>query len=152
MSKILDLAKNFEQTSKQQAQDTEQIVANALKQHEKRLIDLLNENEKAMSTAIREQNSRIRPIILKSWMIVSIAIVTAIALAWGVLTYQSYRINKNFELITQQNLAIQELKDKGANVQFQDCIDKKNRKRLCVLVNKEAGTWKNGSFMVPMGY
>ncbi|WP_372913492.1 MbeB family mobilization protein, partial [Klebsiella pneumoniae] len=43
MSKILDLAKNFEQTSKQQAQDTEQIVANALKQHEKRLIDLLNE-------------------------------------------------------------------------------------------------------------
>src|SRR5690606_26754561 len=125
MSKILDLAKNFEQTSKQQANDTEQIVANALKQHEQRLIGLLNENEIAMSTAIREQNSRIRPIILRSWMIVSIDIVTAIALAWGTLMYQSYRINKNSELITQQNLAIQELKDKGANVQFQDCIDKK---------------------------
>jgi hypothetical protein len=152
MSKILDLAKSFEQTSSEQAKDTEQIVATEFKKHEKRLIALLNENEKAISSAINEQNQRIRPIILKTWMIVSIGIVTAIALAWGILMYQSHKISKNAEIIAQQNLAIQELANKGGNVKLQDCIDTKNRKRLCVLVNKDAGTWSNGSLMVPMGY
>ncbi|WP_353476941.1 MbeB family mobilization protein, partial [Campylobacter jejuni] len=36
MSKILDLAKNFEQTSNEQAKNTEQIVAAEFKQHEQR--------------------------------------------------------------------------------------------------------------------
>ena len=152
MSKILDLAKSFEEKSSEQAKDTEQIVATEFKKHEKRLIALLNENEKAISSAINEQNQRIRPIILKTWMIVSIGIVTAIALAWGILMYQSHKISKNAEIIGQQNLAIQELANKGGNVKLQDCIDTKNRKRLCVLVNKDAGTWSNGSLMVPMGY
>ena len=152
MSKILDLAKSFEEKSSEQAKDTEQIVATEFKKHEKRLIALLNENEKAISSAIIEQNQRIRPIILKTWMIVSIGIVTGIALAWGILMYQSHKIGKNAELIAQQNLAIQELANKGGNVKLQDCIDTKNRKRLCVLVNKDAGTWSNGSLMVPMGY
>ena len=152
MSKILDLAKSFEEKSSEQAKDTEQIVATEFKKHEKRLIGLLNENEKAISTAIKEQNQRIRPIILKTWMIVSIGIVTGIALAWGILMYQSHKISKNAEIIAQQNLAIQELANKGGNVKLQDCIDSKNRKRLCVLVNKDAGTWSNGSLMVPMGY
>jgi hypothetical protein len=114
------------------------------------LIALLNENEKAISSAINEQNQRIRPIILKTWMIVSIGIVTAIALAWGILMYQSHKIS-NAEIIAQQNLAIQ-VSEQGGNVKLQDCIDTKNRKRLCVLVNKDAGTWSNGSLMVPMGY
>ena len=53
MSKILDLAKSFEQTSSKQAKDTEQVVATEFKKHEQRLIDLLSENEKAMSNAIQ---------------------------------------------------------------------------------------------------
>jgi hypothetical protein len=151
MSKILDLAKSFEQKSSEQAKDTEQIVATEFKKHEKRLIALLNENEKAISSAINEQNQRIRPIILKTWMIVSIGIVTAIALAWGILMYQSHKISKNADYRSTEP-SHQELANKGGNVKLQDCIDTKNRKRLCVLVNKDAGTWSNGSLMVPMGY
>ena len=113
MSKILDLAKSFEEKSSEQAKDTEQIVATEFRST-KNAIALLNENEKAISSAIIEQNQRIRPIILKTWMIVSIGIVTAIALAWGILMYQSHKISKNAELIAQQNLAIQELANKGA--------------------------------------
>ena len=83
MSRILDLAKNFEQTSNEQAKHTEQTVADAFKNHEKHLIGLLNENEKAISSAIQEQNKRLRLITLKTWSIVAIIIVTALALAWG---------------------------------------------------------------------
>ena len=152
MSKILDLAKSFEQTSNEQAKDTEQVVATEFKKHEQRLIDLLSENEKAMNSAIQEQNKRLLPTMLKTWSIVAIAIVTALLLMWGILTYQSKKIAQNAEIMAQQEIAIQNLADKGGNVKLQDCIDDKNRKRLCVLVNKDAGTWSNGSLMVPMGY
>ncbi|WP_373683538.1 MbeB family mobilization protein [Acinetobacter sp. YH18001] len=152
MSKILDLAKNFEQTSSKQAKDTEQVVATEFKKHEQRLIDLLSENEKAISNAIQEQNKRLLPTMLKTWSIVAIAIVTALLLMWGILTYQSKKIAQNAEIMAQQEIAIQELANKGGNVKLQDCIDDKNRKRLCVLVNKDAGSWGKGSLMVPMGY
>ena len=152
MSKILDLAKSFEQTSSEQAKDTEQVVATEFKKHEQRLIDLLSENEKAISNAIQEQNKRLLPTMLKTWSIVAIAIVTALLLMWGILTYQSKKIAQNAEIMAQQEIAIQNLADKGGNVKLQDCIDDKNRKRLCVLVNKDAGSWGKGSLMVPMGY
>ena len=152
MSKILDLAKSFEQTSSEQAKDTEQVVAKEFKKHEQRLIDLLSENEKAMSNAIQEQNKRLLPTMLKTWSIVAIAIVTALLLMWGILAYQSKKIAQNAEIMAQQKIAIQDLADKGGNVKLQDCIDDKNRKRLCVLVNKDAGSWGKGSLMVPMGY
>ena len=70
----------------------------------------------------------------------------------GNLAYQSHKIGKNAEIIAQQNLAIQDLANKGGNIKLKDCIDNKDRKRLCVLVNKDAPTWQNGSLMVPMGY
>ena len=76
----------------------------------------------------------------------------ALLLMWGILAYQSYKIGKNAEIIAQQSQAIEDLAKKGGNIKLQDCIDDKNRKRLCVLVNKDAPTWKNGSLMVPMGY
>ncbi|WP_372339082.1 MbeB family mobilization protein [Acinetobacter pittii] len=151
MSKILDLAKNFEQTSNEQAKNTEQIVAAEFKQHEQRLIGLLNENEKVIKSAIQEQNKRLFPIMLKTWSIVAIAIVTTLLLMWGILTYQSYKIGKNADLIAQQQATIQQLKDAGGNLNITNCIDNKNRKRTCIQMNTKAGSWKGG-YLVPMGY
>ncbi|MGA8883721.1 MAG: MbeB family mobilization protein [Acinetobacter sp.] len=51
MGKILDLAKSFEQTSNKQAKTTEQAVSIEFKKQEQHLIALLNENEKAISSA-----------------------------------------------------------------------------------------------------
>ena len=103
MSKILDLAKNFEQTSNEQAKHTEQTVADAFKNHEKHLIGLLNENEKAISNAIQEQNKRILPIMLKTWSVVAIAIITAMLVTGLTLAWQGKKIRRNLEQIAQQN-------------------------------------------------
>ncbi|WP_410169730.1 MbeB family mobilization protein [Acinetobacter pollinis] len=151
MSKILDLAKRFEQTSNEQAKDTEQAVAREFKNHEKRLTDLLNENERAISSAIREQNKRLLPIMLKTWSIVAIVIITTLAIAWGILLYQSHVIISNLDEIASQEARIALLTEKGGKIELQNCIDRKNRKRLCIPMNKDAGTWGNG-LMVPMGY
>ena len=151
MSKILDLAKNFEQTSNEQVKNTEQTVATEFKKHEQRLIDLLNENEKAISNAIQEQNKRLLPIILKTWSYVAIAVITALVLVWGILVYQSHKISKNMDVIAQQQATIQQLKDAGGNLVMTNCIDDKNRKRTCIQMNTQAGSWKGG-YLVPMGY
>ena len=151
MSKILDLAKSFEQTSNEQAKDTEQVVATEFKKHEQRLIDLLSENEKAISNAIREQNKRLLPIMLKTWSIVAIAVITALVLVWGISAYQSHKISKNMDVIAQQQATIQQLKDAGGNLVMTNCIDDKNRKRTCIQMNTQAGSWKGG-YLVPMGY
>ena len=152
MNNLLDLAKNFEQTSNEQAKVTKQSVSIEFENHKQHLIDLLNSNEQAIKNAIQEQNKRLLPTMLKTWSIVAIAIVTALLLMWGILAYQSKKIAQNAEIMAQQKIAIQDLADKGGNVKLQDCIDDKNRKRLCVLVNKDAGSWGKGSLMVPMGY
>ena len=65
MSKILDLAKSFEQTSSEQAKDTEQVVAKEFKKHEQRLIDLLTENEKAIVLELRVAQSDMGKVIGK---------------------------------------------------------------------------------------
>ena len=37
------------------------------------------------------------------------------------------------------------------NLDVTNCIDNKNRKRLCIKMNPQAGNWKDG-YQVPMGY
>ncbi|WP_409449027.1 MbeB family mobilization protein [Acinetobacter baumannii] len=151
MSKILDLAKSFEQTSNEQAKHTEQTVATEFKNHEQRLIDLLKENEKAINSAIQEQNKRLLPVMLKTWSIVAIAVITALLLMWGILAYQSHKIGKNADLIAQQQAMIQKLDEQGGSLNITNCIDDKNRKRMCIQMNTKAGSWKGG-YLVPMGY
>ena len=151
MSKILDLAKNFEQISNEQAKNTEQVVTNEFKKHEQRLTALLEENAKAMNSAIQEQNRRLLPAMLKTWSVVAIAVITALLAMWGILAYQSYKIGKNAEIIAQQQATIQQLKDAGGNLNLTNCIDDKNRKRPCIQMNTKAGSWKGG-YLVPMGY
>ena len=152
MSKILDLAKSFEQTSSKQAKDTEQVVATEFKKHEQRLIDLLSEK--------RESNEQRYPR----------AEQTPIADYVKNLEHRSHsHRDSTFTDVGHPSLSEQEnrterrdygstedshsrFSGQGGNVKLQDCIDDKNCKRLCVLVNKDAGSWGKGSLMVPMGY
>ena len=151
MSRILDLAKNFEQTSKEQAKVTEQNVSEEFKKHEQRLIDLLKSNEQAINNAIQEQNKRILPIMLKTWSVVAIAVIAILLVAGLTLAWQGKTISKNLDTIAQQKATMQTLTDAGGNLDVTNCIDNKNRKRLCIKMNPQAGNWKDG-YQVPMGY
>ncbi|WP_034687382.1 MbeB family mobilization protein, partial [Acinetobacter sp. 869535] len=144
MSKILDLAKNFEQTSNEQAKNTEQTVTLEFKKHEQRLIDLLNENEKAISSAIQDQSKRLHLITLKTWSTVAIGIITALLLSWGILAYTSSKISKNLDVIAQQKATIQRMEEAGGKLNIQNCLDSKNRKRMCIQMNTKAGSWNGG--------
>ncbi|MEX5538718.1 hypothetical protein ABFV54_26795, partial [Pseudomonas syringae] len=70
---------------------------------------------------------------------------------WGILVCQRDRIISNLDEISSQEEIIELFTDKVGKIELQNCIDRKNRKRLCIPMNKDAGTWGNG-LMVPMGY
>ncbi|WP_213083272.1 MbeB family mobilization protein, partial [Escherichia coli] len=58
MSEILNLAKGFEEKSKQQAQDTEQSVKRVFARLETSISAELQSSSQSISNAIREQNGR----------------------------------------------------------------------------------------------
>ena len=152
MSKILDLAKSFEQTSSEQAKDTEQVVATEFKKHEQRLKDLLQRKRESNELRYPRAEQTVTPDYVKN------------------LEHRSHsRDHSHFSDVGNPSLSEPQnrqerrdnrptepsytgLSEQGGNIKLKDCIDNKDRKRLCVLVNKDAPTWQNGSLMVPMGY
>ncbi|MEY1014052.1 MbeB family mobilization protein, partial [Proteus mirabilis] len=64
MSEILNLAKQFETISKQQAAATETSVSIEFQRHENAIRQALKSNEQSINNAIREQNQRQRWLLV----------------------------------------------------------------------------------------
>ncbi|EOT7596709.1 MbeB family mobilization protein [Yersinia enterocolitica] len=86
MSEILNLAKGFEEKSKQQAQDTEQSVKREFVRLETSISAELQSSSQSISNAIREQNGRLTGMIRASATTALIWIVVCAALLIGILS------------------------------------------------------------------
>lgn len=86
MSEILNLAKGFEEKSKQQAQDTEQSVKREFGRLETSISAELQSSSQSISNAIREQNGRITGMIRATATTALIWIVVCAALLIGILS------------------------------------------------------------------
>ncbi|HDU2632708.1 TPA: protein MobB [Yersinia enterocolitica] len=86
MSEILNLAKGFEEKSKQQAQDTEQSVKREFVRLETSISSELQSSSQSISNAIREQNGRLTGMIRASATTALIWIVVCAALLIGILS------------------------------------------------------------------
>lgn len=86
MSEILNLAKGFEEKSKQQAQDTEQSVKREFVRLETSISAELQSSSQSISNAIREQNGRLTGMIRASATTALILIVVCAALLIGILS------------------------------------------------------------------
>ena len=80
MSEILNLAKGFEEKSKQQAQDTEQSVKREFGRLETSISVELQSSSQSISNAIREQNGRLTGMIRATVTTALIWIVVCAAL------------------------------------------------------------------------
>ena len=131
MSKILDLAKSFEQTSNEQAKVTEQTVTTEFKKQEQRLIALLNENEKTISNAIHEQNGRLKGMIRATattaliWIVICAALL--IGILSGIIWFQGQIISSRLSDIDGYSQQLASLKAKsGAGVTIYSDDSQKN--------------------------
>jgi len=86
MSEILNLAKGFEEKSKQQAQDTEQSVKREFGRLETSISAELQSSSQSISNAIREQNGRLTGMIRATATTALIWIVVCAALLIGILS------------------------------------------------------------------
>ena len=86
MSEILNLAKGFEEKSKQQAQDIEQSVKREFARLETSISAELQSSSQSISNAIREQNGRLTGMIRATATTVLIWIVVCSALLIGILS------------------------------------------------------------------
>ncbi|PKX84323.1 MULTISPECIES: MbeB family mobilization protein [Pectobacterium] len=86
MSEILNLAKGFEEKSKQQAQDTEQSVKREFVRLETSISAELQSSSQSISNAIREQNGRLTGMLRATVTTVLIWIVVCAAILIGILS------------------------------------------------------------------
>ena len=157
MSKILELAKTFEESSKQQASDIETSVKNAFEPHERAILAALESSARRLNTAIDAQNRRWGWLVLKGWVFPLIGVAFLLGISWVVVWYQGRVIAENWVEISRQNKTLEQLAKKGGMLHLSTCGE-----RQCIAVSKdtqlpESGVyWRRQSdqrvMFIPEGY
>ncbi|EKN3883150.1 MbeB family mobilization protein [Yersinia enterocolitica] len=131
MSEILNLAKGFEEKSKQQAQDTEQSVKREFGRLETSISAELQSSSQSISSAIREQNGRLTGMIRATattaliWIVVCAALL--IGILSGIIWFQGQIINSRLSDIDGYSQQLASLKAKsGAGVTIYSDDSQKN--------------------------
>lgn len=113
MSGISDLARSFEERSKQQASAIETSVANAYAQHEQTLLSALRSSEQSLLGAIQAREKSLsallstteattRATVLSSWKFFAGSLAAVALAASGALWWTGQQIEQNLTLIEQQ--------------------------------------------------
>ena len=131
MSEILNLAKGFEEKSKQQAQDTEQSVKREFVRLETSISAELQSSSQSISNAIREQNGRLTGMIRATvttaliWTVVCAALL--IGILSGIIWLQGQIISSRLSDIDGYSQLLASLKAKsGAGVTIYSDDSQKN--------------------------
>lgn len=143
MSEILNLAKGFEEKSRQQAQDTEQSVKREFERLETSLREDLKSSSQNISNAIREQNDKLTSIVRHSilsalgWIF--LFAVLLIMILGGIIWYQGTVITSRLNEMDSYSQQLESLKaQSGAGVAiYKD--DKQKNTYLVVLPEKAHG-------------
>ena len=113
MSGISDLARSFEEKSKQQASAIETSVANAYAQHEQTLLRALQSSEGKLSAAIQAREKSLsellstteantRALALSGWKWLAGSLLAVALASSGALWWTSQTLAENLALIEQQ--------------------------------------------------
>ncbi|HDL8237429.1 TPA: MbeB family mobilization protein [Yersinia enterocolitica] len=131
MSEILNLAKGFEEKSKQQAQDTEQSVKREFGRLETSISAELQSSSQSISNAIREQNGRltgmIRATVTTALIWIAVCAALLIGILSGIIWLQGQIISSRLSDIDGYSQQLASLKAKsGAGVTIYSDDSQKN--------------------------
>ncbi len=141
MSEILNLAKGFEEKSKQQAQDTEQSVKREFERLEMSISEDLKSSSQSISNAIRERNDQLTGIVRYSllsalgWIFLFAALL--IMILGGIIWYQGTVITSRLDEMDSYSQQLESLKaQSGAGVAIYK--DEKQKNTYMVVLPKKA--------------
>lgn len=148
MSKILDMAQNFEQKSKQLALDTEQSLKSEFERHERFITTVLKSSEQKIERDISAQNRKMSALVLRTWLWVALSVIIAFTGCLSALWWQGKMISENWQTISEQKRTIQELSDRGGKIQLSRCGE---QERLCARIDENARPYQDG-YRILKGY
>nr|WP_011266099.1 MbeB family mobilization protein [Mannheimia haemolytica]CAI84880.1 mobilization protein B [Mannheimia haemolytica] len=142
MSKILDLATTFQQTSQKELENTGEIVQNAIKQHEQNLIQLLQHAENNLAENIQIEQAKLIKNTVRMYRLptlIALTILALIAITAGVLTWQAK--NAYPEMIEWQHSA-EIAKEQSGGIKLSTCQTDKGIKP-CIALDRDliTKTW-----------
>jgi hypothetical protein len=152
MSKILNMARDFNSQSKKQANAIEQTLKKDFERHEQRIQDALKASEQKITNDIQEQQSRLNLLVMKTWIWLPITVITVLIACWGVIWWQGMTIAQNQQEISRQQSTLKALAAKGGNIQMSTCGD---QKQLCIKIDLDEKSYgANGVYpwKIPEGY
>ncbi|WP_249961567.1 MbeB family mobilization protein, partial [Histophilus somni] len=136
MNKILDLATKFKETSEKELESTSEIVQNAIKQHEKNLIEQLQHAGSNLAENIQAEQAKLIKSTVRMYrlpIIIALMILALIAITAGVLTWQAK--NAYQEMIAWEHSA-EIAKEQSGGIKLSTCQTNKGIKP-CVAVDKD---------------
>lgn len=142
MSEILDLARSFEQKSKQQARNTEQVLQTEFERHERFISEALSASEKTISAAISAHNQRLSALALKGWLWIALSLFLVLSASAGALWWTGERIAANLTEIERQGRTLEQLEAHTFGVQLIE--DKSGRFIVLPKGHKVADGWTVG--------
>ncbi|WP_020846113.1 MbeB family mobilization protein [Vibrio harveyi] len=152
MSKILNLARDFNSQSKKQANAIEQTLKQDFERHEQRIQDALKASEQKITNDIQDQQSRLNLLVMKTWIWLPIMVITVLIACWGVIWWQGMTIAQNQQEISRQQSTLKALSAKGGNIQMSTCGD---QNQLCIKIDLDETSYgANGVYpwKIPEGY
>nr|WP_011264086.1 MbeB family mobilization protein [Pasteurella multocida]CAI57700.1 mobilization protein [Pasteurella multocida] len=136
MSKILDLAQTFQQTSKKELESTSEIVQNAIKQHEQNLIQQLQHANKNLAENIQIEQAKLIKNTVKMYRLptlIALTVLALIAITAGILTWQA----KNaYQEMTEWQSSAEIAKEQSGGIKLSTCKTDKGIKP-CIAVDKD---------------
>ncbi|WP_410742693.1 MbeB family mobilization protein [Citrobacter freundii] len=157
MNSLLTLAKDLEQKSKAQQQNTGEMLKAAFSEHEKSVKAELNESAKRISAAILDHDrklssamsQRTKGMVSQTWLTIVLVSALLIASSAGILWWQGQQILDNYTTIREQKSTQAMLSERNSGVQLSTCGEQRRR---CVKVNPEAGRFgEDSSWMILAG-
>lgn len=151
MSKILDLAQNFEAKSKQQAAATESSLKHEFERHERAVREALNSSANKIKSDISAQNAIMSRLVLRSWIWIGATLIIVFGAIQAVLWWQGNEIMTNQREIESQRANLRDLESRGSKIQLNTCGEKR---QLCVRVQKNLGEFGTDgqTYMILQGY
>ncbi|WP_227990523.1 MULTISPECIES: MbeB family mobilization protein [Photobacterium] len=123
MSKILDLAQDFERKSKEQANVTENNLKIEFNKHEKFIVEALKLSEQKIQKDIQDQTKRMSWLVIKNWVKVILFGIILIMIFVIITMWQTKKISENYQEIKNQNIALKKLEKSNISMQTVDGIN-----------------------------
>ena len=102
MNKLLEMSENFNESSKQQATNTERSVKAAFAEHEHAIRNALMKSERKIKSAIAGHHKVIRWLILEDWMRAALIIILFLGGIHSIVWVQGRIIAGNQNTISEQ--------------------------------------------------